>query len=150
MTKTIEQREIFWKLFEKILAEKGEPFKIAYIHKIQNEITSYAAVNRNSSFNANAIDLSFLLREKKFRVNLYISKPSLIKKFMDNKEEVNSMVSLPLTWDNGKMVLRPSVYFGLIPEDIEDYRKVIEESLPTILEFIEIANKYGKDDFFDF
>ena len=39
MTKTIEQREIFWKLFEKILAEKGEPFKIAYIHKIQNEIT---------------------------------------------------------------------------------------------------------------
>ena len=150
MTKAEEQREVFWKLFEKILKEKGYSFKIAYVHQIQNRITSYAAVNRKNSFNANALDLSFLLREKMFRVNLYISKPSLIKKFMDIKENVNSMVSLPISWDNGKMVLRPSVYFKFIPEDIEDYRNVIEESLPTILEFIEVAKKYGKDEFFDF
>ena len=150
MTITQEQREIFWKLFEDILKEKGEPFKISYIHKIQNEITSYAAVNRNSSFNANAIDLSFLFREKRFRVNIYISKPTLIKKFMDNKEDVNSMVTLPISWDNGKMVLRPSVYFNFIPNDRSDYRRVIEESLPTILEFIEVAKKYNFDEFFDF
>ena len=150
MTNAEEQREVFWKIFEKILKEKGEPFKIAYIHQIQNRITSYAAVNRNNSFNANALDLSFLLREKRFRVNLYISKPSLIKKFMDNKEDINSMVSLPISWDNGKMVLRPSIYFNFIPGDAEDYRIVIEESLPTILEFIEVANKYGREEFFDF
>ena len=150
MTYAQEQREVFWKLFEKILKEKGEPFKIAYIHQIRKEITSFAAVNRFGSFNANALDLSFLIREKKFRVNLYISKPSLIKKFMDSKEDVNNMISSAISWDNGKMVLRPSVYFDFIPGDLEDYRVAIEESLPTIIEFIEVANKYGEKEFFDF
>ena len=56
MTHTIEQREIFWKLFEEILKEKGEPFKIAFNHQITGEITSYAAVNRKGSFNSNAVD----------------------------------------------------------------------------------------------
>ena len=42
MTYAQEQREVFWKLFEKILKEKGEPFKIAYIHQIRKEITSFA------------------------------------------------------------------------------------------------------------
>ena len=150
MTYAQEQREVFWDLFEKILKEKGEPFKIAYIHQIKKEITSFAAVNRFGSFNANALDLSFLIREKKFRVNLYISKPSLIRKFMDNKEDVNNMISSVISWDNGKMVLRPSVYFDFIPGDLEDYRVAIEESLPTIIEFIEVANKYGEKEFFDF
>ena len=150
MTNLTQQRKVFWSVFNEVLKEKGEPFKISCEHKITHEITSYAAVNRNSSFNANAIDLSFLLREKKFRVDLYISKPTLIRKFMDNKEDVNSMISSNLDWDNGKMVLRPSVYFEFIPEDVDDYRNVIEESLPTIIEFIEVANKYGKDEFFDF
>ena len=116
MTNSIKQKEDFWKLFENILKEKGEPFKISYIHKITNEITSYAAVNRNSSFNANAVDLSFLLREKKLRVDLYVTKATLIKKLMDSKEEVNNLISLPVNWDNGKMVLRPSVYFEFIPK----------------------------------
>lgn len=149
MTNAEEQREIFWKLFDKILNEQGNPFSIAYVHQIQNRITSYAAVNRKNSFNANAIDLSFLLREKKFRVNIYISSPLLIRKFMDNKEDVNSMVSLPIEWDNGKRVLRPSVYFDFIPNDIDDYRVVIEESLPIIMEFINVAKKYGAESFFD-
>ena len=150
MTNMIEQREIFWKIFNDVLKEKGEPFKISFEHKITHEITPYAAVNRNSSFNANAIDLSFLLRERMFRVDLYVTSPILMRKFMDNKIDIDNMVSLPLIWDNGKRVLRPSIYFDFIPNDMEDYRNVIEESLPIIIEFIEIANKYGKDEFFDF
>ena len=149
MTYIREQREIFWKLFDKILKEKGEPFKIAYIHQIQKDITSYAAVNRNGSFNANAIDLSFLPREKMFRVNIYISSARLIRKFMDNKELVNSMITSPILWDNGKSVLRPSVYFEFIPGDVDNYKKTIENSLSTIQEFIEVANIFGKDEFFD-
>ena len=69
---------------------------------------------------------------------------------MDSKEDVNNMISSAISWDNGKMVLRPSVYFDFIPGDKEDYQLVIEESLQTIIEFIEVANKYGKQDFFDF
>ena len=150
MEKIEEQRKIFWSLFENILKEKGEPFKISYIHKITNEVTSYAAVNRKSSFNANAIDLNFSLRDRKFRVDLYITKATLIRKIMDNKDDINSMISLPLDWEDGKMVLRPSVYFDFNPEDINDYKNVIEKSLPTIIEFIEVAKKYDKQEFLDF
>ena len=87
MTYAQEQREVFWKLFEKVLKEKGEPFKIAYIHQIRKEITSFAAVNRFGSFNANALDLSFLIREKKFRVNLYISKLRIFEHIHPSAED---------------------------------------------------------------
>jgi len=150
VTNTVEQREIFWKLFDKILSEKHENFRVAYVHRLKNEITSYGAVNRYQSFNANALDLSFVLRDGMFRVNLYISKPSLIRKVNLSKDDINSMVTLPIVWDNGKGCLRPSVYFSFIPNDIDDYRRVIEESLTTIHEFIDVANKYGKNDFFDY
>ena len=150
MTSTENQREIFWKVFDGVLKENGEPFKISYVHKVRNEITTYASVNRKSSFNANSLNLNFLLKEKKLRVELYVTSPILMRKFMGLKEEINSMVSLPIVWDDGKRVLRPSVYFEFLPDDEDDYKIAIEESLPTILEFIEVANKYGTGEFFDF
>ena len=150
MTSTENQRETFWKVFDKVLKENGEPFKISYVHKVRNEITTYASVNRKSSFNANSLNLNFLLKEKRLRVELYVTSPILMRKFMGLKEEINSMVSLPIVWDDGKRVLRPSVYFEFLPDDEDDYKIAIEESLSTILEFIEVANKYGKGEFFDF
>ena len=146
-----EQRIVFWELFDEILKEKGEPFKIAYIHQVTKEITTYAAVNRKWSFNANAIDLTLSFEKKQLRIDLYVSSPMLMKKFLDLKNEVNSMISLPIDWDDGKRVLRPSIYLDFIPEDVEDYRYVIEESLPIISEFIEVAKAYAREDeFFDF
>lgn len=146
-----EQRIVFWELFDEILKEKGEPFKIAYIHQVTKEITTYAAVNRKWSFNANAIDLTLSFEKKQLRIDLYVSSPMLMKKFLDLKNEINSMISLPIDWDDGKRVLRPSIYLDFMPEDVEDYRYVIEESLPIISEFIEVAKAYAREDeFFDF
>ncbi len=150
MTYAEEQREIFWNMFEDILIENGSPFKIAFIHQITHDITSYAAVNRKGSFNANAIDLSFLIKENKFRVNLYVSGARLMRKFLDSKEKVNKMVSTNLLWEDGKRVLRPSVYFEFVSGDKESYKNAIEKSLPLIVELIEVANEFGKDEFFDF
>lgn len=155
MTYTEEQRKIFWKLFDEILIENGEPFSIAYKKK-NGEITSYGQVNKLfATPNGTVIDLSFILRDGKFRVNFYIPerKPDLKNKLLANKEQINSMITLPLLWEKGEnkeLVLRPSVYFNFIQNDVDDYRRVIEESLPTIMEFINVANKYGKDEFFDF
>ena len=146
-----EERIVFWELFDEILKEKGEPFKIAYIHQVTKEITTYAAVNRKWSFNANAIDLTLSFEKKQLRIDLYVSSPMLMKKFLELKNEVNSMISLPIDWDDGKRVLRPSIYLDFIPEDVEDYRYVIEESLPIVSEFIEVAKAYAREDeFFDF
>lgn len=155
MTYTEEQRKIFWKLFDEILIENGEPFSIAYKKK-NGEITSYGQVNKLfATPNGTVIDLSFILRDGKFRVNFYIPerKTSLRDNFINNKEQIESMITKTLLWENGSQnenVLRPSVYFEFIKNDVDDYRRVIEESLPTIIEFINVANKYGQDEFFDF
>ena len=150
MTYAEEQRKIFWEVFEDVLKENGEPFKIAYIHQITKEITSYAAVNRFGSFNANAVDLSFLLREEKFRVNIYVSGARLMRKFLDSKEQINHMVTRKLLWEDGKMVIRPSVYFDFILGNKESYKTIAQESMQLITELINVANNFGKDEFFDF
>lgn len=150
MTNAEEQREVFWKVFENVLKKNGEPFKIAYIHQITKEITSYAAVNRYGSFNANAVDLSLHLREEKFRVNIYVSDARLMRRFLDSKEQINHMVNRKLSWDDGKMVIRPSVYFDFILGNKDSYKTIIEESIPLIIELINVANSFGKEEFFDF
>lgn len=156
MTNTEEQRKLFWELFDEILLENGEPFKISYQNK-KNEIKHNGAVNKDftNTPSGTAIDLGFNLRKGVFRVNFYIPDVNikLKNKFTSNKEQIDSMITLPLLWERGEkneLVLRPSVYFNFIQNDVDDYRRVIEESLPTIIEFINVANKYGKDEFFDF
>lgn len=156
MTNTEEQRKLFWELFDEILLENGEPFKISYQNK-RNEIKHNGAVNKHftNTPSGTAIDLGFNLRKGVFRVNFYIPDLNidLKNKLLANKEQINSMITLPLLWENGdknESVLRPSVYFNFIQNDVDDYRRVIEESLPTIMELINVANKYDKDEFFDF
>lgn len=156
MTNLKEQQKLFWELFEEILIENGEPFKISYQNK-KNEIKHNGAVNKDftNTPSGTAIDLGFNFGKGIFRVNFYIPerKPDLKNKLLTNKEQINSMITLPLLWEKGEkneLVLRPSVYFNFIQNDVDDYRRVIEESLPTIIEFINVANMYGKDEFFDF
>ena len=156
MTNLKEQQKLFWELFEEILIENGEPFKISYQNK-KNEIKHNGAVNKDftNTPSGTAIDLGFNFGKGIFRVNFYIPerKPDLKNKLLTNKEQINSMITLPLLWEKGEkneLVLRPSVYFNFIQNDVDDYRRVIEESLQTIIEFINVANMYGKDEFFDF
>ena len=156
MTNTEEQRKLFWELFDEILLENGEPFKISYQNK-KNEIKHNGAVNKHftNTPSGTAIDLGFNFGKGIFRVNFYIPerKTSLRDNFINNKEQIESMITKTLLWENGSQnenVLRPSVYFEFIKNDVDDYRRVIEESLPTIIEFINVANMYGKDEFFDF
>lgn len=154
MTNAEEQRKIFWETFEDVLMENGEPFSICYTQGDKPQ--SWANVNRKHAWNANAIDLSFLNQQGLFRVDLYMEngeQDQIGRKIKANKEDINSMISFPVKWENGKKnpnTLRPSVYFPFIKNNKDDYRRVIEESLPTILKFIEVANKYGKNMFFDF
>lgn len=154
MTNAEEQRKIFWELFEEILMENGEPFNICY--KMGDKICAWANINKNHAWNENAIDISFRTRDCMLRVDLYVQRGEDIllgRRILNNKEDINSMVTKSINWEYGTSnakTLRPSVYFSFIRNNKEDYRRVIEESLPTIMEFINVANKYGKDEFFDF
>lgn len=153
-TNAEEQRDVFWSLFNQILDEKGNPFRICYIK--DGKPQSWACINRYHVWNVNAIDLSFLYSKGLFRVDLYMQNGELDKigrRIKSNKKDIDSMTTNQIQWQNGEHnsnTLRPSVYFPFVKNDKDDYRRVIEKSFSTILEFIEIANKYGKDEFFDF
>lgn len=152
MTNT--ERTIFWETFEDVLMENGEPFKIAYKNN-KNEIKPGQVNKFFANPDVTCIELSFPKGKELFRVNFYIpeKKFDLRNIFIKNKEQIESMIKLPLLWERGEKnpnTLRPSVYFPFKKNNKDDYRRVIEKSLPTILEFIEVANKYGKNMFFDF
>lgn len=148
---TQSEKKFFWTLFEEILIENGEPFKICY-QKSNGEITSYANVNKKQVPNNTTLDLSFLPTRNKLRINLYIHKgvESLAgRRIVSNKDYVQSMVSKPIRWEYGTKnakTLRPSVYIDLNG----NYRAAIENSLPIIMQFVSVAKKFAENEFFDF
>lgn len=148
---TQDEKKFFWNLFDEILIENGEPFKINY-QKSNGEITSYANINKRKIPNSTTLDLSLLPARNKLRINLYIHNgvESFVgRRISTNREFVQSMISVPILWEYGSknsQTLRPSVYIDLSG----NYRNVIEKSLPIIMEFIEVAKRFGKDEFFDF
>lgn len=152
------ERKRFWRIFEEILTENGNPFSIAYMKN--GKETSWADVNKNKALNENALDLSFLVTKKLLRINLYVRSGAdsfLGRKILMAKEEIEKMISVPIIWENGtrnEKTLRPSYYLNIRPQFsgdyTEEYRRVIEESLPIIMEFIAVAKRYGERKFFDF
>lgn len=152
------ERKRFWGIFEEILIENGNPFSIAHIKN--GEETSWANVNKNKALNENALDLSFLAKKRMFRINLYVRSgvdSFLGRRILMAKEEIEKMISVPIVWESGtknKKTLRPSYYLNIRPQFsggyTEEYRRVIEESLPIIMEFIAVAKRYGEREFFDF
>ena len=111
---TQKEKKFFWTLFEEILIENGEPFKICY-QKSNGEITSYANVNKKKVPNNTTLDISFLPTKNKIRINLYIHNgvESLAgRRILMNRDYVQSMISKPVLWEYGTKntkTLRPSV-----------------------------------------
>lgn len=143
-------KETFWCIFEKILCENGDPFKI--IHEKAGEQTFWACVNKNKAFTNNCLDISLVKRSNFLRIGLYIiDRDSLIGKIiLANKESINEQLSFFPNWEHGTRnpnTLRVTVK---IPIDRKTSRELIEEALPIIMEFIEIAKKYGEKYFFDY
>lgn len=143
-------KETFWFDFENILKENGEPFKI--IHEKAGEQTFWACVNKNKAFTNNCVDISLVKRSNFLRIGLYIiDKDSPIGIIiLSNKENINEQLSFQPNWEYGSRnpnTLRVTVR---LPIDSKTSRELIEEALPIIMEFIEVAKKYGGNYFFDY
>ena len=136
---------VFWKTFEQILIENGEPFKIVYKDH-------YADVNRYK-INLNIdVDISLVRRDNFLRVGLYI-----IDKYSDigriilaNKEQINKQLTFSPLWESGEK--NPDTLRVIVKLPIDNFtcRELIEQALPYIMEFIAVAKKYGEQFFFDF
>ena len=86
------------------------------------------------------------------RIGLYIiDKDSPIGIIiLSNKESINEQISFQPNWEYGSRnpnTLRVTVKLSI---ESKTSRELIEEALPIIMEFIEVAKKYGKDYFFDY
>lgn len=156
MNKTVPQeenviaKETFWFDFENILKENGEPFKI--IHEKAGEQTYWACVNKNQILTNNCVDISLVKRSNFLRIGLYIiDKDSPVGKIiLSDKQKINEQLSFPPNWEYGSRnpnTLRITVK---LPIDSKTSRELTEEALPIIMEFIEVAKKYGGDYFFDY
>ena len=140
----------FWKTFDEILIENGEPFQI--IHTMSGKERSWANVNRVRAMNNNAVDLSLQSKRERFRIDFYIyDKNNEIGQIMSsNKDKINSEISVALQWKSGDKnpnTLRVQYFISYANCS---YREAIEKALPIIMEFIAVANKYGRNYFFDF
>ena len=136
----------FWKTFEQILIENGEPFKI--VHKYQ-----FANVNRRKvNFNV-TLDISLVRRKNFLRVGLYIRdrRSEIGRIILANKERINRALSFMPRWEIGEKNPNTLWVITKIPINDSTYRELIEKSIPYIMEYIDVAVKYGKKyDFFDF
>lgn len=91
-------------------------------------------------------------RSNFLRIGLYIiDKDSPIGIIiLSNKENINEQLSFQPNWEYGSRnpnTLRVTVK---LPIDSKTSRELIEEALPIIMEFIEVAKKYGGNYFFDY
>ncbi len=142
---------VFWRTFEQILMENGEPFKIIYT-KEDGTLTHYADVNRVKLNLSICMDISLVRRENFLRVGLYINNihSQIGRIILANKERINDELSFAPLWEQGARnanALRVIVKF---PINDNSCRDLIENALPYIIEFIAVADKYGKNYFFDF
>ncbi|MBO4962712.1 MAG: DUF4268 domain-containing protein [Clostridia bacterium] len=94
------EQKNFWKLFDEKLIENGEPFSV--LHEMAGKVTYWAVINKNHSFVDNALSIDFLVREKKIRINIYVrDNLSLFRVLENSKEEIESMISVPVKWVKG-------------------------------------------------
>ncbi|MCD7728651.1 MAG: DUF4268 domain-containing protein [Clostridia bacterium] len=142
--------DVFWNTFEQILIENGEPFKI--IHEKAGEQTHWACVNKNKALNNNCVDISLVRREGFLRVGLYIidRNARIGQILLANKENIDRQISFEHIWEDGTRNPNTLRIIKKFPIAGKTSREIIENALPYIMKYVEIAKIYGEHDFFDF
>ncbi|MCD7728650.1 MAG: DUF4268 domain-containing protein [Clostridia bacterium] len=91
----------FWRTFEQILIENGEPFKI--VHEFAGREVYWACINKyKSTMNIN-LHVSLVNQKNCVRVGLYISDRNtpIGRVILANKESINNQLSFTPVWENG-------------------------------------------------
>ena len=140
----------FWRTFEEILLEKGEPFKI--IHEKGGEQTFWACINRNKALVNNSVDISLVQSKNFLRVGLYVldKTSNLGVRLIRNRKYIDDELTFIPKWESGERNSNTLRITAKFPIDNNTSRELIEKAFPYIMQFFAIAKKYGKYEFFDF
>lgn len=145
MTTAQFEQKRFWKAFEAILMENGEPFSINY--EMSGEVKFFASVNKKRARSPIMVSIDFLSREEIVKLNLYIENDvRLFNYIYSKKEQIESELGFKPEWilsgtrnPNTRRVIKT---FPVRIGDTESYECVIEKMLPCIVKYISVFKKY--------
>ena len=144
MTNAEQQQLIFWNLYNELLEKQGKPFSIA-------TRTHYASVNRHKPTNVKAVVIEFLLQKQQLRLGVYLyDDVALYNKFENNKANIESQLGFSPIWEHGTKGKNTRRIYSLInfkPYDIENYREIIETSIPIVKKYIEVFDNALKSSY---
>ena len=134
------ERKIFWEMYNQILAKHGKPYIIS-------SKKQWAIVNKNTAnWNEPAIAMDFLVQKRLLRINLFLlDDVALFNKLSAIKHDLEDKLGCKSEWvhgEKGKDTYRIKTELGLVPYDHDDYYRVIEESLPIVINYINTFRPY--------
>lgn len=134
------ERKIFWEMYNQILAKHGKPYIIS-------SKKQWAIVNKNTAnWNEPAIAMDFLVQKRLLRINLFLlDDVALFNKLSAIKHDLEDKLGCKSAWvhgEKGKDTYRIKTELGLVPYDHDDYYRVIEESLPIVINYINTFRPY--------
>lgn len=136
------ERKVFWNMYNEILINNGEPFSISTKKQ-------WAIVNKPSpAWNEPAIAMDFLVQKKILRINAFLlDDANLYFMLLGKKNEIEKQLGFQTVWchgEKGENTYRIKIELGFIPNDHDDYYRVIEKSLPIVIKYINTFKPYIK------
>ena len=127
-------------MYNQILAKHGKPYIIS-------SKKQWAIVNKNTAnWNEPAIAMDFLVQKRLLRINLFLlDDVALFNKLSAIKHDLEDKLGCKSEWvhgEKGKDTYRIKTELGLVPYDHDDYYRVIEESLPIVINYINTFRPY--------
>ncbi len=144
-TPTSEERRIFWHIFERKLAELGNPFDICY--EMYGDIKYYGSVNKFRPLVNLGLTVDFLYREKKVKINIYIRDDvELFDYLFYNKEKIESELGFNPQWifcgEKNPNTRRVINTFSVTIGNPLDYERVINKTISYVIRYKNVFEKY--------
>lgn len=142
MTNIEKERKVFWSMFEEVLINNGNPFSIS-------TRAHYGTINKNSPNSNLCLGIDFLLKKGFFRTGIYIQDDvatPYFNRLLSQKEEIESLLGFKPIWTTRGVknpnTRRIETQLPFIPNDREDYARLLDDVLPIIVKYIEVFSKY--------
>lgn len=140
MTNAQMEREYFWKNYQKILDELGNPFKLRVIRDSDGVPRHYAILNY---YNADNIYVDFSVQKGMVRCGVCMNDDDFFDCFLlKRREGVEAALGFCCSWLAGEKSenTRRIIYnIQIVPYDRESYIKAINESIEKLKMFLKVV-----------
>ena len=135
-------RKDFWKLMQKELKERGNPFLI-YPQYSGSSVRHYANVIKRDGV---SLDVNFLVQDGILRICLYIDKrDDFYEFFKEKRDSIEKVLGFSIAFTAGeknkdiKWIKRE---WSFIPYNSDDYTRVLKNALPDMIKFVEVFERF--------